>query len=279
MKITKAVIPVAGLATRFLPVTKSIPKEILPVGGLPIIHWVAKELIDAGVNKILFITNNRNRVIEQYFAHDPWLENTLTQYEKQHLLKEIDEVINKCNFFYTHQTKPQGIGDAILLAEDFVGEEPFFCHMGDSFFHREQICKKMAELHEKHNASCTIALKALPKERVMQKAHAITKEEVEKGVFSIQKIIAKPKEHELSGNFATIERFIFIPEIFEILRTLKQQDAITYKNHFGKMINGLFPFGPGLGLEVSPDTPFYDAADLKSYYKTLIQFLENEQER
>lgn len=272
MAITRAIIPLAGLATRFLPITKSIPKEILPIGQFPVIHWVVRELIDAGIKQILFITSNRDHVIERYFSHDPWLEGELAKRNKSELLHEIDFLLDRCTFFYAHQTKPAGIADAIYLGKDFVYDESFFCHMGDSFFRDGRVCKKMIENHEKHNASCTITMRETEKSLVTVQAHVITEKHLGNDVFTFSQYIEKPDFSELTSNLGVIGRYIFQPYVFEIIHSLVQNKALVHERDFSKLMNNLLERAPGIAIKSSNEMEFYNAGDLEDYSRAFIKF-------
>lgn len=273
MDVSKAVIPVAGLATRFLPVSKTLPKEILPIGEFPVIHWVVKELVEAGIKQILFITNNRGSVIERYFSSDPWLEDMLIQKGQESYLHGINELISQCSFFYTHQTKPQGIGQAILLAEDFVGNEPFFCHMGDSFFCNSKLGKAMIEHHKKYNSVCTLGVREMSEYALMQKACSVVKDKLEPNVFLLQQVIEKPLKSELKSKLASIGRFVFTPDIFNIIKIRIDNNNLTKQRDFGELMNMLLERGKGLVVKSDSEDILYDAGDLREYYRTLIKYL------
>lgn len=276
MKITKAVIPVAGLATRFLPATKALPKEILPISGFPVIHWVVKELAEAGITKILFITNNRSQIIERYFSADPWLEDELARQGKRDYLRSLDQLLNQCRFYYAHQTRPAGIADALLTAEDFVNDEPFYCHMGDSFFCDCRISRKMIHSHETHEAACSVAVKEMDAELVVKKAHVILAEAIDEELHKFSRFIEKPTAQELTENLSVIGRFIFSPHIFKIIQSKIRDNELTHERDFGKLINGLLQEGPGLAVKAKHDAPFYDAGDLLEYSYSQVKFIMNE---
>ena len=273
MKVKKAVIPLAGLATRFLPVTKSIPKEILPIGGFPVIHWVVKELVDAGIEQILLITNTRSLVFERYFSSEPWLEQELTRLGKQKNIADVERLLSNCEFFYAHQTRPEGIGEAILTAEGFVGSESFYCHMGDSFFSNSVLSKKMLETHEGHQASCTIGTRKLGIQSIMAKAHAVVESTSDPLINKLVEYREKPAEDELTGELSSIGRFVFSSKIFQIIRTKKANNELNHQRDFGKLLNALLDSGTGYAVEAAQEHSFYDAGDLNEYYKTLVRFL------
>ena len=139
-EITKAVIPVAGLGTRFLPVTKSMPKEMLPIIDKPVIHFVVEEAIASGIDDIMIITGRGKRAIEDYFDASPELEMHLKNNQKNSLLHQLEEITSICDIHYIRQKEPKGLGDAILKAEKHVGNEPFAVLLGDDIIRHKTPC-------------------------------------------------------------------------------------------------------------------------------------------
>ncbi|NLB00665.1 MAG: NTP transferase domain-containing protein, partial [Methanomicrobiales archaeon] len=131
MEVTKAVIPAAGLGTRFLPVTKSMPKEMLPIIDVPVIHYVVKEALDSGIDDIIIITGRSKRAIEDYFDDSPELEMHLAQSSREHLLAMVQEISSLVDIHYIRQKEPLGLGDAVLRAEKHICDEPFAVLLGD----------------------------------------------------------------------------------------------------------------------------------------------------
>src|SRR5262249_3180873 len=159
--IKSAVVPVAGLGTRLLPATKSQPKEMLPVARKPIVQYVVEELVSNGIQQILFVTGRSKASIENHFDHDPELFRALAGANKQDLLKEIEFADLRANFFYTRQRLQKGLGDAVLCAENFAGEEPFLVALGDSMLGLNalaQTVSRMADVFDSRRASCVIAV-------------------------------------------------------------------------------------------------------------------------
>src|SRR6266850_4951513 len=167
MVIQSAVVPVAGLGTRLLPATKSQPKEMLPVARKPIVQYVVEELVSNGIQQILFVTGRNKGSIENHFDHEPELFRTLTEAKKLDLLQELNFDALKAHFFYTRQRQQQGLGDAILCAENFAGEEPFLVALGDSILGLNavsQAVSRMADVYDSKRASCVIAVEEVPVE-------------------------------------------------------------------------------------------------------------------
>jgi UTP--glucose-1-phosphate uridylyltransferase len=167
MVIQSAVVPVAGHGTRLLPATKSQPKEMLPVARKPIVQYVVEELVSNGIRQILFVTGRNKASIENHFDNDPELFRALESAKKEDLLKEIDFEALRANFFYTRQRLQNGLGDAVLCAENFAGEEPFLVALGDSILGLHavsQAVSRMADVFESKRASCVIAVEEVPRE-------------------------------------------------------------------------------------------------------------------
>lgn len=218
--IRKAVIPVAGHGTRLLPATKSQPKEMLPVGRKPTVQYVVEEMEQAGITQILFITGRAKTQIENHFDRDPELEHRLAQtgaYELQEELKYCDSGIK---FFYTRQSSPTGVADAIRQAEDFVGEEPFVVGFGDTIIRsegRHSLLQRMIQSHVATGASCTVAVEEVPPEEIHR--YGVVKPKQERPgdggeSFAVESLIEKPDRDAAPSNLAIAPRYIFDRSIF-----------------------------------------------------------------
>src|SRR5215467_10746298 len=220
--IQSAVVPVAGLGTRLLPATKSQPKEMLPVARKPIVQYVVEELVSNGIQQVLFVTGRSKASIENHFDHDPELFNVLTQSKKHELLKDIDFETLRANFFYTRQRLQRGLGDAIMCAENFAGEEPFLVALGDSILGLNavsQAVSRMAEVFDDKRASCVIAVEEVPREETSH--YGIVQPESAEDVFRVVNLIEKPSPAEAPSNLAIAGRYIFSPLIFDMIRRVK----------------------------------------------------------
>lgn len=219
MTITKAVIPAAGLGTRLLPATKSQPKEMLPVVDKPVLHYVVEEAVGSGIEDILIITGRGKRAIVDYFDAYPELENHLLKNGKYDLLKELRRITELANIYYIRQRNPRGLGDALLYAESFVGDEPFAVLLGDDITISNPPCTKLLiELYEKYNEN-VIAVEEVKKEEVT-KYGIIDPEEIENGVYRVKDIIEKPSADEAPSNLATMGRYVLTPKIFHYLKKI-----------------------------------------------------------
>lgn len=220
MKIKKAVIPAAGLGTRLLPITKSMPKEMLPIVDRPVIHYVVEEAVKAGIDDILIITGKGKRAIEDYFDRSFELEFYLKERGKEKELKEIEEIGEMVNIHYIRQKKPLGLGDAILHAEKHVNEEPFAVLLGDDIIlSKSPAIKQLMEVFERFGTS------VLGVERVswedVSKYGIVDGKEFQKGLYQVLDLIEKPSREEAPSNVAIIGRYILTPEIFDALREVK----------------------------------------------------------
>ena len=203
--IKKAVIPAAGLGTRFLPATKAQPKEMLPVVDKPVIQYVVEEARSSGITDILIITGRNKRAIEDHFDRGA--------IDNRYLL-EIDEMMDALDLFYTRQREPKGLGDAVYYAKSFVGEEPFALLLGDTITMPE--CSR--ELIAKYDAFKTsiIAVEEVPREKISR--YGVVKgREIEKDVFLVEDLVEKPAQEAAPSNLAILGRYILTPAIFDAI--------------------------------------------------------------
>ena len=217
MQVRKAVIPVAGLGTRFLPATKTVPKELLPIVDIPSIQYVVQEAVDAGIQEIIFVTGRGKDSIEDHFDEAPELEQVLAErgqtelVEKLRRLKEMTEVVS------VRQKKPLGLGHAVLCSRDLVGDEPFAVMLADDLIDSETPCiRQLLTIFEEKKES-VIALMEVPPEEVQQYG-VIKGREIEKRLYQIQAMVEKPPAKEAPSRMAIIGRYILRPEIFSILQ-------------------------------------------------------------
>jgi UTP--glucose-1-phosphate uridylyltransferase len=215
--IRKAVIPAAGLGTRFLPVTKSMPKEMLPIIDKPIIQFAVEEAIASGIEDIIIITGRGKRAIEDYFDTSPELESHLVQNKKYELLQEVKDISSLVDIHYIRQKEPKGLGDAVLKAEKHVGDEPFAVLLGDDIIKGDVPCiKQLMNLFEKYN-NPIIAVEKVSKEKISD--YGIIKgKEIEESTYLVEDIIEKPSLEEAPSNIGTVGRYILTPEIFDCIK-------------------------------------------------------------
>jgi len=215
--VKKAVIPVAGLGTRFLPATKAQPKEMLPIVDKPVIQYIVEEAVKAGIRQIIFVTGKHKRAIEDHFDTNFELEYSLEKKGKEELLKLVREVTNLAEIVYVRQKEPLGLGHAILTAEPAVGNEPFAVLLGDDIMVSDTpAIKQLIDVFDKYR--CTVlGVQEVPKEDV-SKYGIVGGKEVEEGVFKVDTLVEKPSIEEAPSNFAITGRYILTPGIFEALK-------------------------------------------------------------
>lgn len=217
MKIKKAVIPVAGLGTRFLPATKASPKEMLPLVDKPIIQYVVEEAIASGIEDITIITGRGKRAIEDHFDISIELESALAEKNRNDLLEEIQKISNMASFNYTRQKQPLGLGHAILCASQIIGNEPFAVFLADDIIDSQKPC--MQQMIEKFEdiKSCIVALQEISQSET--KSYGIIAPETSNGrMHKIKNMVEKPDPQDAPSRFAIIGRYILMPEIFDILK-------------------------------------------------------------
>lgn len=219
--IKKAVIPAAGWGTRFLPITKSQPKEMIPIVDTPVIQYVVEEAVASGITDILIIIGKGKRAIEEHFDRSPILEESLLAKKQFELLDQIKKISNLANIHFIWQKEMNGLGDAIRYASDHVGNEPFAVLLGDTLISGEgdPITKQLIAVYERYNSS-VVALEEVPIENV-HKYGVIKGKVLEDNVLIAEDFIEKPSAEEAPSNLAIASRYIFTPEIFKFLAKLQ----------------------------------------------------------
>ena len=216
-KIKKAVIPAAGLGTRFLPATKSMPKEMLPIIDKPVIHFVVEEAVASGIEDIIIITGRGKRAIEDYFDESPELEMHLAKNNKKELLETVRDISSLVDIHYIRQKEPRGLGDAILRAQRHIGDEPFAVLLGDDIIKNKTPCiLQLVEIFERYDSS-VMAVEELPREKVCNYG-IINGNKVENSLYVLNDIIEKPRIEDAPSNLGTIGRYVFTPEIFDCIK-------------------------------------------------------------
>ncbi|WP_125982126.1 UTP--glucose-1-phosphate uridylyltransferase GalU [Loigolactobacillus iwatensis] len=218
MRVHKALIPAAGLGTRFLPATKAMAKEMLPIVDKPTIQFIVEEAQASGIDDILIITGKGKRPIEDHFDSAPELEQNLIKKQKTAMLKAVQETTNmKVNLFFIRQSHPNGLGDAVRLAKSFIANEPFVVMLGDDLMHdKVPLSKQLIDDYEKTHAS-TLAVKRVPHEDVS--AYGVIDPQVEEfpGLYNVKRFVEKPAVDKAPSDLAIIGRYLLTPEIFDIL--------------------------------------------------------------
>lgn len=221
-KVRKAIIPAAGLGTRFLPATKAMPKEMLPIVDKPTIQYIIEEAVASGIEDIIIVTGRGKRAIEDHFDKSYELEETLVKKEKFELLEEIQDISKLANIHYIRQKEPLGLGHAIGCASRFIGDEPFAVLLGDDIVYSPEkpALKQLIDVYERYNSS-VIGVQPVAEEDVSKYGViSIGRGEMEPGVFGIDDLVEKPKREEAPSNYAIMGRYILRPEIFSVLEDL-----------------------------------------------------------
>ncbi|MDT2525293.1 UTP--glucose-1-phosphate uridylyltransferase GalU [Enterococcus raffinosus] len=220
MRVKKAVIPAAGLGTRFLPATKAMAKEMLPIVDKPTIQFIVEEALKSGIEDILIVTGKAKRPIEDHFDANIELEMNLQEKGKTDLLKLVEETTD-VNLHFIRQSHPKGLGHAVLQARAFVGNEPFVVMLGDDLMEdRVPLTKQLMNDYEQTHAA-TIAVMRVPEKETSKYGIINPGEEVSKGLFNVKNFVEKPKPEEAPSNLAIIGRYLLTPEIFDVLATQK----------------------------------------------------------
>ncbi len=216
--IKKALFPAAGYGTRFLPATKSVPKEMLPIVNKPLIHYGIKECMNAGIFEIGFVTGRNKRAIEDYLDFSPELEEKIKDSNKAKLLKETNLMIKKCTFTYVRQKEMLGLGHAVLTGESLIGNNPFAVVLADDLCVGE-VLSQMVKLYKKYKCSI-VAVEEVDKKEV-NKYGIIEGKIIEEDVIMIKNMVEKPDIDKAPSNLAAIGRYILTPDIFDELKNIK----------------------------------------------------------
>lgn len=216
MKVRKAIIPAAGLGTRFLPATKAQPKEMLPIVDKPTLQYIIEEAVFSGIEEILVITGRNKKSIEDHFDKSVELELELEAKGKLDLLAEVRQISDLVNIHYIRQKEPRGLGHAIYCAKSFIGQEPFAVLLGDDIVHADKPClRQLIEVFNEYKTTVLgvqeVSIDAIDKYGVVDGKH------IENGVFKVKGLVEKPSPSEAPSDIAILGRYIITPAIFEIL--------------------------------------------------------------
>ena len=216
--VKKAVIPAAGLGTRFLPATKAQPKEMLPIVDKPTLQYIIEEAVASGVEEILIITGRNKKSIEDHFDKSVELELELENKGKTDLLEIVRGISNMVNIHYIRQKEPKGLGDAIYCARYFIGDEPFAIMLGDDMVDNGQgppCLKQLIDAYEAHNASI-LGVQEVDKENT-DKYGIIDGQKLSNNIYKVKALVEKPDPDQAPSNVAILGRYIITPQIFDIL--------------------------------------------------------------
>ncbi|HMK53159.1 MAG TPA: UTP--glucose-1-phosphate uridylyltransferase GalU [Methanobacteriaceae archaeon] len=280
----KAVIPAAGLGTRFLPATKAQPKEMLPVFNKPTIQYVVEEAVASGIDDILIITGKGKRSIEDHFDRSFELEFFLKSCGKIDYLVEIEAISDMADIYYVRQKEQKGLGDAILCAKKHVDGDPFAVLLGDTITQNSTPCtQNLIDIHEKYQSSA-IAIESVPREKI-ERYGIIKGQEVEKSVYHIEDMVEKPSLNEAPSDLAITGRYILQPEIFDHLEhvppgvggEIQLTDAMRLlENIYGYVFPGrIYDIGTTVewlksSLEMALEDPLV-GQEMREYLKRIIR--------
>lgn len=220
MRVNKAIIPAAGLGTRFLPATKAQPKEMLPIVDKPTLQYIIEEAVNSGIEEILIITGRNKKSIEDHFDRSVELELELESKGKLDLLEEVRKISNMVNIHFIRQKEPKGLGHAIHCAKTFIGNEPFAVLLGDDIVYSEKPClKQMIEAYDEYKTTI-LGVQQVPHEDV-SKYGVVDGLHIEDRVYKVKDLVEKPAIEEAPSDMAILGRYIINPGIFEILEHTK----------------------------------------------------------
>lgn len=266
-KITKAVIPAAGLGTRFLPATKAMPKEMLPIIDIPTIQYIVEEAVQSGITDLLIITSRSKKAIEDHFDINVELECALTKSGKTQVISELRKISDMVNVQFIRQQEQKGLGHAVYHAKTFAAGEPFAVLLGDDVVHSEVPClKQMIDVYEKHPGTI-LGVQTVSYDNI-SKYGALDCSKVEDRVYRVKDMVEKPKKEEAPSNIAVLGRYILEPEIFDALEKTKPgaggeiqlTDAIKMLCESGKVYGYDF-----IGRR-------YDVGDKFGYLQAMVEY-------
>lgn len=266
--IKKAVIPAAGYGTRFLPATKSSPKEMIPIIDTPVIQYVVEEAVASGITDILMIIGKGKRAIEEHFDRSPILEESLLKKQNLKMLDKIRSISNMANIHFVWQKEMNGLGDAILHAKHHVGNEPFAILLGDTLVQGKggPITKQLMDVYDQHGGSVVAMEKVKPE--MVSRYGILDGTPISKGIHKAKGWIEKPSMEEAPSNLAIASRYIFTPEIFDYL-----ENTLPGKNNEIQLTDAMREMvkeHPMYGVEF--DGKRYDIGDKMGFLKTNIEF-------
>lgn len=269
--VQKAVIPVAGLGTRFLPATKATPKEMLPVVDKPAIQYVVEEAVSAGVDDLLFVTGRNKDALENHFDRAPNLERTLAERGAHDLHQEVAELADLARIHYVRQGIPLGLGHAVSMAKGHVGDEPFAVLLGDDLVDaRTPVLPKMFETQTKFGGT-VLALMEVPSDQMHLYGCAAVTETGETDVVKVTELVEKPAAGTAPSNYAVIGRYVLNPAVFEILENLEpgRGGEIQLTDALAKLIDVPAENGGGVHAVIFRGKR-YDTGDKLSYLKSVV---------
>jgi UTP--glucose-1-phosphate uridylyltransferase len=276
MQVRKAVIAAAGFGTRFLPQTKAMPKEMLPLIDKPIIQYVVEELVEAGIKDIILVTGQNKRSIEDHFDRptEDLINNLRMGGEKKaHLLADAERIADMANFVYVRQKGPYGNGTPLLNVEHLIGDEPFIYTWSDDFIVSEPSrFKQMIAAYDEYQSSILCAISAKDEADYRRYGFAGGKE-IKPGIIDVETIVEKPGSREQSpSNLATVSGFLFTPDIFGYLHQAQEEMQDGTELYWNDGLKLMLADGKRVLAYEAPGGRYYDAGDKLEYLKTVVDF-------
>lgn len=273
-KVRKAVIPAAGFGTRFLPATKAMPKEMLPIVDKPIVQYVVEQAVGAGVDEVIIVTGWHKRAIEDHFDKHFELEARLEKDGKTELLAQVKKISELANFVYVRQKEALGNGHAVLVAREVVGDEPFLVMWGDEFFQAEPSAPaQLIKAYEKYQSPAIAGVRIARED--LHKYGIADISPVEGNVFKINKIVEKPEADNAPSDLATHGSYLFTPDIFEILEKLKPTK--NGEIWIADAIDQLIAKRDVYAVELK-NAKYYDTGSKIGYLKAVVDFALNHED-
>ena len=274
MKVRKAIIPAAGLGTRLLPNTKSIPKEMLPLVDKPVIQYIVEEAVSAGIEKILIVTNRGKTPIEDYFDYAPDLEERLIADGKLRDAQIVREVADMADVYFVRQKETKGLGHAVWRARSFVNEEPFAVLLGDDIMLSETPVLKQLVTAAEQNECSAVAVRQVPDELITKYSSVKLEERLSERVYRISDMNEPPRLDEKLSNYAILGRYVLTPAIFDIL-----EHTAPGRNNEIQLTDGMKELCRREKMcAVDFEGRRYDTGNLKGYLEAIIDFaLKNEE--
>jgi len=266
-KVRKAIIPAAGLGTRFLPATKAMPKEMLPIVDKPTIQYIVEEAIESGIEDIIIVTGKGKRAIEDHFDNAFELEQNLLDKEKYDLLEKVQETSSMVDIHYIRQKEPKGLGHAVWCARNFIGNEPFAVLLGDDIVQAETPCLKQLINEYNRTHSSVIGVKRVPEDQTNRYGIIDPVDQLGRS-FQVKNFVEKPKLGSAPSNLAIIGRYIFTPEIFMFLE--KQEVGAGGEIQLTDAIQSLNQIQRVFGYEFEGKR--YDVGEKLGFIETTIEF-------
>ena len=267
MKVRKAVIPAAGLGTRMLPATKTVPKEMLPMVDKPVIQYIIEEAVASGIEDILIVTNRAKSAMDDYFDYYPELETRLNQAGKDKELSEVRRATDLANIFYVRQKETKGLGHAISRARRFVGDEPFAVLLRDDIMRAQRpVMGQLIAAAEKYGASC-VGVQKVSTEAI-SKYSSVKISPLEERIFAVSDMNEKPTPSEMFSSYAILGRYVLTPDIFDIL----ERQAPGYGGEI-QLTDGLQTLcKQSKMVAVDFEGRRYDTGNLKGFLEATIDF-------